>query len=150
MKKLWILFGRFLWIFVCIPVKIITPYTTRTRVILRSDQEILLCKDWLGSGKWSLPGGGVKKGEKLIPAAIREVKEETGLILKPSQLKTLTLRANKRRRSNYHYFLVDYTIKPEINNRPFFDEIAEIKWVKINDIKENKITDIINQLPAAL
>jgi 8-oxo-dGTP pyrophosphatase MutT (NUDIX family) len=36
---------------------------------------------------WILPGGGVEKGELLIPSAIREIREETGVVAEgPLQL----------------------------------------------------------------
>ncbi|MGC2484730.1 MAG: NUDIX domain-containing protein [Acidimicrobiales bacterium] len=35
---------------------------------------------------WIVPGGGIEEGETLAEAAARELKEETGLILTPSEL----------------------------------------------------------------
>jgi len=37
-------------------------------------------------GVWWLPGGRIYKGETFFDAAIRKVKEETGLIGKPIQV----------------------------------------------------------------
>jgi 8-oxo-dGTP pyrophosphatase MutT (NUDIX family) len=35
------------------------------------------------SGQWALPGGRIEKGETIIEAALRELREEVGLRLKP-------------------------------------------------------------------
>ncbi len=48
-------------------------------VLIRQDDAILLVKQNYGAGYWSLPGGVMEPGESLDQAAIREVKEETGL-----------------------------------------------------------------------
>ncbi len=50
-------------------------------VILAQDEEILLGRRAgnPGRGNWSFPSGYVDRGEKVEEAAIREVKEETGL-----------------------------------------------------------------------
>jgi len=52
----------------------------RVRVLLLSDtNEILLVRSWLGHQSWSMPGGGLQRGELPLDAAVREVQEETGL-----------------------------------------------------------------------
>lgn len=37
-------------------------------------------------GLWSVPGGGIEPGERLDQAAVREVREETGLEVEPVAL----------------------------------------------------------------
>jgi 8-oxo-dGTP diphosphatase len=39
-----------------------------------------------GAGLWSVPGGRVERGETDGEAVIREIREETGLVIKPGRL----------------------------------------------------------------
>lgn len=48
-------------------------------VFIRQEESILLVKQKYGRGYWSLPGGMMVYGESIDQAAIREVREETGL-----------------------------------------------------------------------
>jgi ADP-ribose pyrophosphatase YjhB (NUDIX family) len=48
-------------------------------VFIEREGGILLVKQDYGSQYWSLPGGKMEPGESIDQAAIREVKEETGL-----------------------------------------------------------------------
>lgn len=61
-------------------------------------------------GYWSLPGGVLHAGERLHEGICREVKEETGLEVKPIGVFEVFERLNtdKRGRLEYHYVLIDY------------------------------------------
>jgi len=54
----------------------------------RNNKEILLAmkKRGFGVGKWNGYGGKIEDGEPLLEAACREIKEESGLIVKPKDL----------------------------------------------------------------
>ncbi|HTN14662.1 MAG TPA: NUDIX domain-containing protein [Sphingomonadaceae bacterium] len=47
-------------------------------VVLHDAGEVLLVRHAYGTGKWTLPGGGLKRGELPEPAAQREIAEELG------------------------------------------------------------------------
>jgi ADP-ribose pyrophosphatase YjhB (NUDIX family) len=53
-------------------------------VILTADGVLLQRRD--DNGKWGLPGGGVEPGESVTAAIVREVREETGLDVRPMRL----------------------------------------------------------------
>jgi 8-oxo-dGTP pyrophosphatase MutT (NUDIX family) len=61
----------------------ITSPDTRVKagvgVIIVDDQERILLEQRYDNGMWGLPGGGIEPGESVFEAALREVKEETGL-----------------------------------------------------------------------
>jgi ADP-ribose pyrophosphatase YjhB (NUDIX family) len=59
----------------------------RTRVVLVHEGKILATKNWVSDSKWSLPGGGLHKNEPIVPGALRELHEETGVRLKAMQLR---------------------------------------------------------------
>lgn len=61
--------------------------THRSRVIVVAENQILLTMDWLGNRTWTIPGGGRRRHELASNAAVREVKEETGLDLNPKSLR---------------------------------------------------------------
>jgi ADP-ribose pyrophosphatase YjhB (NUDIX family) len=59
----------------------------RTRIIIANGGKILMTRNWISDGKWSLPGGGLHKDEPVIAGAQRELREETGIDIDPRQLR---------------------------------------------------------------
>ncbi|WP_281201620.1 NUDIX hydrolase [Bacillus altitudinis] len=53
-------------------------------LIYDMDEHILMVKNV--KGYWEFPGGAVEKGEHLQQAVIREVREETGYVIKVNEL----------------------------------------------------------------
>ena len=63
-------------------------------LVVNDNDEILLVRSWLGHQRWSLPGGGIRQGESLVSAAVRETFEETGVRLDERQCRRLGEFAN--------------------------------------------------------
>ncbi len=57
------------------------PIATVGGLIVHDDGEILLIRTAKWSGKWGTPGGKIDYGETMEQAFLREVEEETGLLL---------------------------------------------------------------------
>jgi len=55
-------------------------------VIVKDGQVLLVRHEKDGQTYWLLPGGGVDAGETLHEALVREVREETGLAIRPGRL----------------------------------------------------------------
>lgn len=65
-------------------------------------------------GRWSIPGGTVEWGETLSEALVREMREETALVVRPRTLLTLFDRIHKvDGRATYHYVIADYWCEVE-------------------------------------
>lgn len=82
-------------------------------------------------GQWSLPGGALEVGETLEQGIIREVREETGLEVKP--LKVLEIYERVMRdaqgRPEYHYVLIDYICRVTGGSLRAADDASRAAWV---------------------
>ena len=74
-----------------------TPKVDVRAVVLRGGNDVLLVRESLDEGKWTLPGGWADIGYTPFEVAAKEVLEETGLIVKPIRLLALL---DKRKHSH--------------------------------------------------
>lgn len=81
-------------------------------------------------GKWCFPGGHIDKGEKSETAILRELKEETGIVLDSVPKLWKTWKYSNGDTSDIYKIYLD--TKPEVK---ISREHAQYKWVKI-DVKE--------------
>lgn len=107
----------------------------RTRVLVTSRSQALLLKPWLGVNKWSLPGGGLSKGESHNSCAVRELYEETGVKVPESALRDLgeVRHLHYGLRYRAHYFTVELPEPPPV--KPRWPEISAARWHDLSDIR---------------
>jgi len=90
--------------------------------------QVLLIKNWLGTGRWALPGGGLHAGEDSRSGAIRELEEETGIKAQPDQLIPLFSGqyADDGVRFEYECFVLELSAMPTIKPKP--PEVIQAQW----------------------
>jgi 8-oxo-dGTP pyrophosphatase MutT (NUDIX family) len=96
-------------------------------VLFRSDDgQVLLVLEDYGARRWSLPGGLIENGETPQEAAIREVREETGLQAELGEhIGTYRIRHPDGDGIDVDVFLAaSWTGTPQENP----GEIAELRW----------------------
>lgn len=110
-------------------------------LVIICDGEILLAHPtssrWKGT--YSIPKGHVEDGESSLNAAIRETKEEIGLVVKKSQISEESGSIHYIDNSGKAYKRVDYFVvylnkKPELRKKDL--QLKEIDHAKFFDLKE--------------
>jgi 8-oxo-dGTP diphosphatase len=82
-------------------------------------------------GHWSLPGGLIEVGESLEAGLIREVREETGLIVAIVELIELLDRIHREGdRVRYHYVIADYLCAVAGGELRAASDADEVRWVE--------------------
>lgn len=82
-------------------------------------------------GRWTIPGGLIDVGESLREAVIREVKEETGLVVEPVELIELLDRIHRDgERVRYHYVIADYLCRVTGGTLGAASDAAAVRWVE--------------------
>ena len=121
----------------------------RTKLLVVADGKILVAKNWLGSGKWNLPGGGIRTGETPDQAVVREVKEELHLTLNAKQIELLTVSSGQFHGMHFtcHYFKANLPWQAPM--AAVFPEIFSTAWLDPKTLSaKNAASDVLTALQA--
>jgi 8-oxo-dGTP diphosphatase len=80
--------------------------------------------------QWSIPGGVLEVGELVREAAVREAREETGLVVEAVELLGVYDRVlrNPEQRVQYHYVLIDFLCRRAAGELAAASDAAEVRW----------------------
>ena len=94
-------------------------------------------------GQWSIPGGVLEVGELVREAAVREAREETGLIVEPGDLLGVYDRVlrNAEQRVQYHYVLIDFLCRPVGGTLQAASDAAEVRWFTRAELPALKLAE---------
>jgi 8-oxo-dGTP pyrophosphatase MutT (NUDIX family) len=136
--------------------------TTSYGVLIRNEHGQLLMAHATGQKHWDIPKGGAEEGESPRAAALREVQEETGIVLAPDSLEDLG-RFKYLARKDLHLFGVVLPTRdcditacrctsffPHHASGVMTPEVDRFKWVEVADIPSlaaKSMTALLRTLP---
>jgi len=94
-------------------------------------------------GQWSIPGGVLEVGELVREAAVREAREETGLIVEPGELLGVFDRVLRTGdgRVQYHYVLIDFLCRVVGGDLKAAGDADDVRWFTREELPALKLAE---------
>jgi 8-oxo-dGTP diphosphatase len=106
--------------------------------IIVEDDRVLLIKRGKAPllGEWSIPGGMLELGETLRQGAEREALEETGLVVRATDLLGVFDRIvpDETKRTLYHYVLIDFLCQKISGDVLAAGDASDARWFTRADL----------------
>jgi mutator protein MutT len=94
-------------------------------------------------GRWTVPGGKVELGETLEEAALRELREETGLAATLGPVVEILDRVLRDDDGgiSYHYVILDFLGTAPTGTLAAASDSADARWVAFDELERYPLTD---------
>lgn len=103
-------------------------------VCLRGDEVLLIRRGTPPrQGDWSLPGGRIEPGERAVDAALRELREETGVEAEITGL--IDVVDGLFPEAGRHYVLIDYAARWLAGEPVAGDDAIEARFVALDQVE---------------
>ena len=115
----------------------IQPVSGVSTLVLRAGRVLIVKRaNRLAHGLWSLPGGHVEAGELLREAAVREVREETGILCTITGVVDCTGIINRGQNGQvkHHYIVTVYSAAWQAGTAVAGSDAAAVKWAGPGDV----------------
>lgn len=118
--------------------------------VVFKDGRVLLVKRGKppAEGSWAIPGGSVRLGESIQEAAEREIREETGVIIRAKEPIFVfdTIEPDDAGRIRFHYIVIDL-IAEYISGDPVpGDDAADARWISASDMETLEVNEKTHRL----
>ena len=128
------------------------PYLAVSAAIFRDGRVLIVRRARPPAhGLYTLPGGGVELGETLEEAIIREVREETGLVIAPLELVGFrqAIARDAAGQVERHFVILPFAARWLKGEIALNEELAEAHWRKPAELADLKTTEGLAGIVAA-
>lgn len=129
---------------------LVRPVVAVGVILLDENDQLLLIQRGRppAAGKWSVPGGKVELGESLEAAALRELREETGLSCTLGPIVEVLDRVVRSSDGDiqFHYVILDFLgSHPQGALQPGSDSL-DARFVSLADLRKLELTDGLEEV----
>jgi ADP-ribose pyrophosphatase YjhB (NUDIX family) len=113
-------------------------------IIVRDGQVVLVKRGHAPQlGEWSIPGGALEIGETLWQGAEREAQEETGLVVRATELLGVFERIvpDDQKRTRFHYVLIDFLCQVLSGELKASGDAVDARWFAADELSVLPLPD---------
>jgi 8-oxo-dGTP diphosphatase len=112
------------------------PVAAVIAVVLRGDRLLLVRRSHRpDAGRWGFPGGKIEFGEPLRAAAVRELREETGVVADAVEVLTAVDVIHRSESVLHHYVLIAVLCQWKEGEPHAADDAEEVAWFNLAGLR---------------